>query len=142
MSYSIGEVAKMLDIPVHTLRYYDSEGILMFVERDSAGRRVFKETDFIMLNTILCLKSAGMSLKDIKQYVEWCAEGNSTIQQRYDLFKQQKEQVESQIKELQKTLKTINFKCDFYKKAVETGNAVVCESQRKELARQIIDKKI
>lgn len=142
MTYSIGEVAKMLDIPVHTLRYYDSEGVLMFVERDSVGRRVFKETDFIMLNTILCLKSAGMSLKDIKQYIEWCLEGAPTLQQRYDLFKEQKKIVESQIEELQKTLRTIDYKCDFYKNALKTGNPALCESERILLAKKIIDKKL
>ncbi len=117
---TIGEVAKKLNLPVHTLRYYDSEGLLMFVERDSAGRRVFKETDFIMLNTIMCLKATGMALKDIKKYVEWCAEGVSTLQQRYDLFLEQKKIVESQIEELQKVLRTINFKCEFYKNDIET----------------------
>ena len=139
---TIGEVAKKLNIPVHTLRYYDSEGLLMFVERDSAGRRAFKETDVIMLNTILCLKSTGMSLKDIKQYIEWCAEGMSTLEERYNLFLEQKKIVESKIEELQKVLRTIDFKCDFYKNAIETGNPVMCESERVVLAKKIINKEI
>lgn len=87
---TIGEIAKKLNIPVHTLRYYDNEGLLMFVERDSAGRRDFKETDVIMLNTILCLKSIGIPLKDIKQYVEWCTEGAVTLEERYNMFLEQK----------------------------------------------------
>lgn len=140
MGYSIGEVAKKLNLPVHTLRYYDSEGLLMFVERDSAGRRVFKDTDFIMLNTIMCLKSTGMALKDIRQYVEWCAEGASTLQERYDLFVEQKKIVENQIAELQKVLRTINFKCDFYENAIKTGNPNMCESERVVLAEKIIKK--
>ena len=140
MSYSIGEVAKKLNLPVHTLRYYDSEGLLMFVERDSAGRRIFKDTDFIMLNTIMCLKSTGMSLKDIRQYVEWCAEGASTLQKRYDLFCEQKKIVENQIAELEKVLRTVNFKCEFYKNAIETGNPNMCESERVVLAKKIVNK--
>lgn len=139
---TIGEVAKKLNIPVHTLRYYDSEGLLMFVERDSAGRRAFKETDVIMLNTILCLKSTGMSLKDIKRYVEWCAEGVSTLEERYNMFLEQKKLVENQIEELQKVLRTIDFKCDFYKNAIETGNPVMCESERVILAKKIINKEL
>lgn len=87
---TIGKIAKKLNIPVHTLRYYDNEGLLMFVERDSAGRRDFKETDVIMLNTILCLKSIGIPLKDIKQYVEWCTEGAVTLEERYNMFLEQK----------------------------------------------------
>ena len=139
---TIGEVAKKLNIPVHTLRYYDSEGLLMFVERDSAGRRAFKETDVIMLNTILCLKSTGMSLKDIKQYVEWCTEGVSTLEERYNMFLEQKKLVENQIEELQKVLRTIDFKCDFYKNAIKTGNPVMCESERVVLAKKIINKEL
>lgn len=139
---TIGEIAKKLNIPVHTLRYYDNEGLLMFVERDSAGRRDFKETDVIMLNTILCLKSVGMPLKDIKQYVEWCTEGAATLEERYNMFLEQKKIVENQIEELQKVLKTINFKCNFYKNAIKTGNPVMCESERVVLAKKIINKEI
>ena len=139
MIYSIGEVAEKMGLSVHTLRYYDKEGILPLVERSENGRRVFTDKDLVMLNTIECLKKTGMQLKDIKQYIGWCAEGPSTVQQRFDLFAERKKMVEKEIDDLKKILKTINYKYDFYKNALENGYPDICDSDRADLAQRILD---
>lgn len=141
MVYSIGEVAEKMGLSIHTLRYYDKIGILPLVERSENGRRMFTDKDLIMLNTIECLKKTGMQLKDIKQYIDWCAEGASTTRQRFDLFAERKKAVEDEIAQLQKTLKTINYKYEFYKKALETGYPDSCEldTERVSLAQKILD---
>lgn len=59
MVYTVGEMAKRLDIPSSTLRYYDKERLLPFVERSSGGTRMFQEKDFEWLQIIECLKKAG-----------------------------------------------------------------------------------
>ena len=61
MVYTVGEMAKLLDIPASTLRYYDKEGLLPFVERSSGGIRLFRESDFEWLQVIGCMKKAGTS---------------------------------------------------------------------------------
>jgi DNA-binding transcriptional MerR regulator len=71
------------------------------------------------LNTIECLKGTGMSLKEIKQYVIWCVEGFSSVPKRYEMMQQRKQDVENQIKVLNKILETIENKCGFYLKAME-----------------------
>lgn len=139
MEYTIGEVAKKMHVSIHTLRYYDNEGLLPFVQRKPNGQRIFTHRDLIFLNTIECLKSTGMPLKDIKQYIEWCLEGMPTVPQRYKLFIERKAIVEKQIDEMQKILKTINYKCDFYKEALTTGKLNICEKERELMAEQIID---
>lgn len=139
MEYTIGEVAKKMHVSIHTLRYYDNEGLLPFVQREPNGQRIFTHRDLIFLNTIECLKSTGMPLKDIKQYIEWCLEGMPTVPQRYKLFIERKAIVEKQIEEMQKILKTINYKCDFYKEALTTGKLNICEKERELIAEQIID---
>ncbi len=139
MEYTIGEVAKKMHVSIHTLRYYDNEGLLPFVQRKPNGQRIFTHRDLIFLNTIECLKSTGMPLKDIKQYIEWCLEGMPTVPQRYKLFIERKAIVEKQIEEMQKILKTINYKCDFYKEALTTGKLNICEKERELMAEQIID---
>ncbi len=139
MTYTIGEVAEKMDLSIHTLRYYDKEGLLPFVERTESGRRIFSDRDIILLSTIECLKATGMSLKDIKQYVDWCVEGKETVPQRYELVVNQKKVLEDQMSQLQKMLDAINFKCDFYKHAIETGSTDLCDSERKEWADKVIN---
>ncbi|GAB2559721.1 MerR family transcriptional regulator [Gracilibacillus alcaliphilus] len=121
MTYSISDVAKKLNLTIHTIRYYDREGLIPFVERTANGTRVFKDSDIDLLNIIQCLKASGMTIKDIKTFIEWCSDGDSTLQQRYDLFLKQRSAVETQMKELKKTLDVIEHKCNYYQVAVEAG---------------------
>ena len=69
MLCTVGEMAKALGVAPSTLRYYDKEGLLPFVERSPGGIRLFRETDVEWLNVIGCLKSAGMSIGDIREYI-------------------------------------------------------------------------
>ena len=75
MIYIVGEMAQKLGVPASTLRYYDKEGLLPFVERSSGGIRMFRESDFEWLQVIRCMKKAGMSIKDIRQYIELSMQG-------------------------------------------------------------------
>ena len=75
MSYTIGEVAGMMNIAPSTLRYYDKEGLLPFVARSSGGIRQFQESDIEWLRVIGCMKKAGMSIKDIRQELKQQPEG-------------------------------------------------------------------
>ncbi|MEK4435886.1 MULTISPECIES: MerR family transcriptional regulator [Paenibacillus] len=121
MTYSISEVAKELNLTVYTLRYYDKEGLMPFVERSPSGVRKFKESDIDFLKIIQCLKLTGMPIKDIKDFIEWCSEGDSTLQERYDMFIERKASVEAQMEELRKTMEVIEHKCDYYKTAIAAG---------------------
>ena len=91
MVYTVGEMAKLLDIPASTLRYYDKEGLLPFVERSSGGIRLFRESDFEWLQVIGCMKKAGMSIRDIRQYIEQAQRGDDTIVLRLAMFRRQRE---------------------------------------------------
>ncbi|MGG4128552.1 MerR family transcriptional regulator [Paenibacillus illinoisensis] len=121
MTYSISEVAKELNLTVYTLRYYDKEGLMPFVERTPSGVRKFKESDIDFLKIIQCLKLTGMPIKDIKDFIEWCSEGDSTLQERYDMFIERKASVEAQMEELRKTMEVIEHKCAYYKTAIAAG---------------------
>jgi DNA-binding transcriptional MerR regulator len=121
MTYSIGEVSEMLNISISTLRYYDKEGLLPLVNRTLGNIRVFNETDIECLKMIECLKTTGMQLKDIKLFFQWCEEGDSSIEKRYNLFMEQKEKTEKQIELLQNALDRINYKCEYYRLAKERG---------------------
>lgn len=124
-TYSITEVAEYFNMTPHTLRYYDKEGLMPFVERSSSGKRVFKESDIEALKVIECLKLSGMPIKEIKHFIEWCSEGDSTLQQRYDMFLERKASVEAQMEELKKTMEVIEHKCLYYKTALDRGTEAV-----------------
>ncbi|MEH7479562.1 MerR family transcriptional regulator [Neobacillus drentensis] len=120
-TYSISEVAKELNLTVYTLRYYDKEGLIPFVERTPSGTRVFKESDIDALKVIECLKATGMPIKEIKTFIDWCSDGDSTLKQRYDMFLDRKAHVEAQMEELKKTMEVIEHKCLYYKTALYAG---------------------
>lgn len=119
--YTIGEVSKMFDLPVSTLRYYDKEGLFPNLERES-GIRKFSDTEIEALRVIECLKTAGLEIKDIKQFMDWCSEGPSTYTNRKELFENRKTALEEQIKELEKNIAMIKFKCWYYEQAIADGN--------------------
>lgn len=119
--YTIGQVSKLFHLPVSTLRYYDKEGLFPNIKR-SSGIRQFSETELETLRVIECLKKSGLEIKDIKQFINWCSEGNKTYQQRRNLFEQQKKQVEAEIERLNHVLNMIKFKCWYYDEAIKDGN--------------------
>lgn len=128
MYYTIGEVSKKVHISPHTLRFYDKEGLLPFVERSASGVRMFKDADFESLFIIECLKKTGMSIKDIRTFISWCSEGDQTIEQRLNMFKEQQKKVTEQIAELKETLDVIKFKCWYYETAQAAGTCAVHDS--------------
>ena len=122
MAYTVGEMARRLGVPASTIRYYDKEGLLPFVGRSSGGIRVFTEKDFEWLRIIECLKKTGMSLKDIREYIELAMQGDETIARRLELFRKQRTVLETRMAELQQTMDTLDYKCWFYETAAARGS--------------------
>ena len=119
--YTVGEMAKMLGVPASTLRYYDKEGLLPFVGRSAGGIRMFRESDLEWLRIIGCMKKAGMSIRDIRQYMELVIQGNNTIDARLEMFRRQRKVLEEQMAELQHTMDMVNYKCWYYETAQKSG---------------------
>lgn len=120
--YSIGEVSVMFHLSIPTLRYYDNQGLLIDIERDDSGIRRFNDKTIENIRVIECLKKSGMQIKDIKQFINWCSMGNKTFTLRKDMFIKQRENVKNQIKELEKTLDMINYKCWYYDEAIKDNS--------------------
>jgi DNA-binding transcriptional MerR regulator len=125
MIYTIGEIAKQLDVAASTLRYYDKEGLLPFVERSASGIRMFKDDDLSWLKIIECLKKTGMPIKDIKHFIDFCMEGDSKIDERLSIMESQRNAVIKQMKEMQEMLDTLNYKCWYYETAKKAGTCAV-----------------
>lgn len=125
MLYTVGEMAKLLGVAPSTLRYYDQEGLLPFVERSSNGIRMFKDADYEWLQVIECLKKTGMPLKDIREFIHMSMQGDETIDARLELIIRQQEAVRKKMEELQQTLETLDFKRWYYETARDVGTTAV-----------------
>lgn len=121
MEYSISQVAREFGLQVSTLRYYDNIGLFTNLKKDSAGNRVFTEQDKDVIQFVLYLKKSGMQLTQIKEYIEWMHEGDSTIEKRLNMFKEQKKKVLKDMENLKETLSLLEFKEWYYTKALEDG---------------------
>ena len=119
--YSIGQVAEMFGLPISTLRYYDKQGLFPNMERVS-GIRKFSDAEIEALRVIECLKKTGMEIKNIRQFMDWCAEGPSTYPQRKAMFEAQRAHMEAELEQMNRTLDMLKFKCWYYEQAIKDGS--------------------
>ncbi|MBB6633191.1 MerR family transcriptional regulator [Cohnella thailandensis] len=112
--YTIKEVSEDTGISSYTLRYYEREGILPYVKRDSSGNRLYDEESMEWLNFILALRSTGMPLAEIKHYVDLYQEGESTLNMRKQMMLKHKEKIEKNLSDTLKYLEQINYKLAIY----------------------------
>lgn len=125
MIYTVSEMARLLHVAPSTLRFYDREGLLPFVERSPGGTRVFTEKDYAWLKIISCLKSAGMPLKDIRHYIELAMQGGDTVDERLQMFITQRSRILDQMAQLQQTLDVVEYKCWYYETAKAAGDEAI-----------------
>lgn len=118
--YTIGQVSEMFDLPISTLRYYDKEGFFPHLVR-KGNIRYFSNNEIEALRLIECLKKSGLGIKEINQFFTWVSQGSASYENRKELFEARKLAVEAEIKNLQKTLSLLEFKCWYYSKAMEDG---------------------
>ena len=121
MSYSINEVAKMMGVNASAIRYYDEVGILPNIKRVN-GMRVFEDEDFKWLRVLNCMKKINMPISKIKEYVDLAMKGDDTLEERYELIKEQKKNVLNEIEALKNSLKEFEFKEWYYETAIELGS--------------------
>lgn len=129
--YRIKDVSELLGVSTYTLRYYEKIGLLNFVKRDENGIREFEPADLMTINTIICLKETGMSLKNIKEYLKLADDGLNSVEKRKKLFLEQKQKVTKEIAALNKSMKIIDRKINFYNEAAKKQSLNVCQSDRK-----------
>lgn len=88
--YTVREVSKLLGMTEHTVRYYTDKGLVPSIQRDKNNNRLFDEESINWLIGVKHLKQCGMSVEDIKSYVDLCLEGSSTTKERYEIIMKQK----------------------------------------------------
>lgn len=113
MTYSISQVAQRFGVEPHTLRFYEKEGIIT-PQRTESGIRVYTEENISQLEMAMCLKSTGMPLKEIRKYFQLVDGGDSTLDQRLQIFEDHRRRVEEEIETLEKHLCKIERKIQWY----------------------------
>lgn len=112
--YTMMQVCRELDMTYQTLKYYCNEGLVPNVKRDSNNRRIFDEKDVKWIKDLTCLKKCGMSILEMKEYLELCLQGESTIMLRKELLTQKREALLNSIKDLEDSVSYIDWKQNFY----------------------------
>lgn len=111
---TIAEVGKKYGLTADTLRYYERIGLLPAVHRNSSGNRDYTEEDCRWIQFIKCMRSAGLSIEVLIEYVNLFQKGNETIEARKELLLEQRKQIVEKIEELQGTLDYLDKKIDGY----------------------------
>ena len=108
--YTVKEVAQIMKISAHTIRYYDNEGLIPFVSRTQSNARMFSEYDLSWIRTVHCLRATNLSINDIKKYIDLCLKGNKTIPQRAKIIFNQEKNLKEHLKQLQEQMKVLQIK--------------------------------
>lgn len=122
MEYTISQAAEHFGITAHTLRFYDKEGLLPFVARGVGGRRIFRDEDLGWLQMISCLKDTGMPIREIRDYLDLCIEGDSTLSRRLEIMQGHKKAMEEKLKNFRRYMDKINTKLRYYEAALAAGS--------------------
>ncbi len=127
MEYSMKQVSQLTGLTAHTLRYYEKEGLLPDVRRTCTGIRRFSQEDLDGLGLICCLKSTGMSIKQIREFVALSVKGDCTLKQRCDMLIAHKQDVEEQMRQMQKHIEKVTHKIAYF-----TGKYEKLQSEKDE----------
>ena len=114
MLYTMMQTCKETDMTYQALKFYCNEGLVPNVKRDSNNRRIFDERDVKWIKDLTCLKKCGMSIQEMKEYLELCLQGESTIPQRKIMLAQKQEALRASIQELEDSIAFIDWKQNFY----------------------------
>ncbi len=114
MTYTMMQTCKETDMTYQALKYYCNEGLVPNVKRDDNNRRIFDERDVKWIKDLICLKKCGMSIKEMKEYLDLCLQGPSTIPERKVMLAEKKKALQAQIAELNEYVDYIDWKQNFY----------------------------
>ena len=122
---TIKEVAEKYDISADTLRYYERVGMIPKVTRRPNGIRDYQESDLGWVELAICMRSAGLPIEVMIEYVKLYKEGDNTIPARLELLQEQMKEQKAQI---ESTVERLAYKISKYEEAMETGVLVWDES--------------
>ena len=108
------EACNHVEMNYEALKFYCREGLVPNVKRDDNNFRLFDERDIAWIKGVQCLRRCGMGIREIKEYMAYCLQGQDSIPQRKDMLENTRQKLEQKILELQENLKYIESKQKYY----------------------------
>ena len=132
LSYSIKEASQLCGLPESTLRYYETIGIIKPIDRNpSSGHRVFSEDDINLIIGVACLNATGMSIEDMKVYLENVSGGNRYARDQIKLLETQKKCLAEEERSLKLRRRYVDIKIEYWNAATENNKKGMEEAKQK-----------
>ena len=119
MGYTVKVAAERANLNPNTLRYYEKEGLLPHIERSKGGIRHYSDEDLEWLGLVCCLKNTGMSIKQIRDFVDLSLQGPETLKDRCHMLNAHKQEVEEHISRMNQHLDLVKCKIEYFTKKYE-----------------------
>lgn len=117
--YTMKQACKLTNLPYETLKFYCNEGLIPNIKRDKNNYRIFDERNIRWINNMQCLKRCGMSIKEMKDYLKLCLEGQPTIPARMEMLAKHRKELLAKINELNENLAYLDYKNEFYQNVLD-----------------------
>lgn len=114
MLYTMKQTCEKVGLTYDTLKFYCNEGLIPNVKRDKNNYRIFNDKDIEWIKNLSCLKSCGMSIVEMKEYLALCLKGESTIPERQEILNNKLKELEYKINKIQDSINYIHWKQNFY----------------------------
>jgi MerR family transcriptional regulator, aldehyde-responsive regulator len=114
MTYTMMQACRELGMTYQTLKFYCNQGLVPNVKRDKNNRRVFDERDVEWIRGLTCLKRCGMSIEEMREYLQLCLQGQASIPERKVMLAEKRERLVAQLAEVQASIDYIDWKQGFY----------------------------
>lgn len=112
--YTIKQTCEKTGLSYETLKFYCNQGLVPNVKRDKNNRRIFDDNDIVWIQSLKCLKNCCMSISEMKEYIDLCVIGESSIPKRKHILKNKKDALLEQMKVVQESIDYIDWKQQFY----------------------------
>lgn len=112
--YSMKETCEMVRMSYQTLKFYCNKGLIPNVKRDKNNYRIFDDNNIGWIKSLICLKRCGMSIEEIRQYLNLCLQGESTISERKVLLDERRKKLVKELQQIQDSIDYIDWKQNFY----------------------------
>ena len=112
--YTMKETCEKTGLSYETLKFYCNQGLVPNVKRDEKNHRVFDERDVAWINSLNCLKNCGMSIQEMREYIDLCLVGESSIPERKIILAEKRKRLEEEMRHIQESIDYIDWKQGFY----------------------------